>query len=109
MHSLFRAQQALRAGRGKLRRMTNRMLRRAATTFFAMAAASLVMAPKAPAQGQKWVQLFNGKNLDGWVPKFSGFDLGVNYNDTFRVENGVLKVSYDKWTDFGNPPHFGHL
>lgn len=89
--------------------MTNRMLRRVAATFFVIANAALVVAQNAPAQNQKWVQLFNGKNLDGWVPKFSGFDLGVNYNDTFRVENGVLKVSYDKWTDFGNPPHFGHL
>src|SRR3954447_19635852 len=96
-------------GGGKLGLMTNRMLRRVAATFFVMATAALVVAQDAPAQNQKWVQLFNGKNLDGWVPKFSGFDLGVNYNDTFRVENGLLKVSYDKWTDFGNPPHFGHL
>jgi hypothetical protein len=61
------------------------------------------------ADRKDWVQLFNGKNLDGWVPKFSGFALGENYNDTFRVENGVFKVSYDKWADFGTPPHFGHI
>jgi len=85
------------------------MLRRVAAAFLVTAAGAWVAAPNAPAQSQKWVQLFNGKNLDGWVPKFTGFDLGVNYNDTFRVENGVLKVAYDKWTDFGNPPHFGHL
>ncbi len=56
--------------------MTHRILRRAATTFFVMAAGALVVATNAPAQKQKWVQLFNGKNLDGWVSKFSGFDLG---------------------------------
>src|SRR5215472_6077596 len=95
-------------GGGKLGGMTNRMPRCVAAAFFVMAASALVVVPNAPAQNQKWVQLFNGKNLDGWVPKFTGFDLGVNYNDTFRVENGVLIVSYDKWTDFGNPPHFGH-
>jgi hypothetical protein len=61
------------------------------------------------ADRKDWVQLFNGKNLEGWVPKFSGFALGENYNDTFRVENGVFKVSYDKWADFGTPPHFGHI
>jgi hypothetical protein len=94
---------------GKLGRMWHRIVGRAATTFFLVAAAVLVLAPNAPAQNQKWVQLFNGKNLDGWVPKFSGFELGVNYNDTFRVENGLLTVSYDKWADFGDPPHFGHL
>lgn len=61
------------------------------------------------ADRKDWIQLFNGKNLDGWAPKFSGYALGVNYNDTFRVENGIFKVSYDKWADFGTPPHFGHI
>ena len=89
--------------------MWHRVLGRTATAFFLMAAGAMVVAPNAPAQSQKWVQLFNGKNLDGWVPKFSGFDLGVNYNDTFRVDNGLLIVSYDKWRAFGDPPHFGHL
>ena len=65
--------------------MTHRILRRAGATFFVMAAGALVVAPNAPAQNQKWVPLFNGKNLDGWVPKFTGFDLGVNYNDTFST------------------------
>ena len=54
-----------------------------------------------------WIQLFNGKNLDGWTPKFSKHDLGENFNDTFRVENGVLAVRYDKWTKFDG--EFGHL
>lgn len=59
------------------------------------------------AETAKWVSIFNGRNLDGWTPKFKGFPLGVNFNDTFRVENGVIKVSYDKYDKFGN--HFGHL
>jgi 3-keto-disaccharide hydrolase len=54
-----------------------------------------------------WIQLFNGKDLDGWVPKITGFKLGENYNDTFRVQNGLLTISYDKYTEFGN--HFGHI
>ena len=58
--------------------MTYRILRCAAATFLVIAAGALFAAPIAPAQNQKWVQLFNGKNLDGWIPKFSGFDLGVN-------------------------------
>src|SRR5687768_9140960 len=56
---------------------------------------------------QDWIQLFNGKNLDGWTPKFSKHDLGVNFNDTFRVDNGVLQVRYDKWTKFDG--EFGHM
>ena len=23
-----------------------------------------------------WIQLFNGRNLDGWVPKLAGYPLG---------------------------------
>lgn len=63
--------------------------------------------PKNDPNRQEWIQLFNGKNLDGWTPKFSKYDLGVNFNDTFRVENGVLQVRYDKWAKFDN--EFGHM
>jgi hypothetical protein len=66
----------------------------------------LATAQAAPADG-KWIQLFNGKNLDGWTPKITGYALGDNYGNTFRVENGMLKVSYDQYTDFGG--RFGHL
>ena len=64
-------------------------------------------APKPDPNRQDWIQLFNGKSLDGWTPKFSKHDLGENFNDTFRVENGVLAVRYDKWTKFDG--EFGHL
>lgn len=68
-----------------------------------------------PAQAQaptefepgRWTSLFNGKDLEGWIPKFVGSPLGENYRDTFRVEDGVLKVSYDKWDEFKG--EFGHL
>ena len=39
-----------------------------------------------------WIPLFNGKDLDGWKPKIKGYDAGDNFGNTFRVENGVLKV-----------------
>ncbi|MEJ7588498.1 MAG: hypothetical protein WKI04_13135 [Ferruginibacter sp.] len=42
----------------------------------------------------KWEQLFNGKNLDGWMVKIRGYELNDNFGNTFRVENGVMKVSY---------------
>ena len=54
-----------------------------------------------------WVPLFNGKDMAGWTPKFSGHKLGENYLDTFRVEEGLLRVSYDKYDKFGSK--FGHL
>jgi len=55
----------------------------------------------------KWITLFNGKNLDGWTPKIKGFKAGVNHADTFRVEDGLLKVAYDKYKSFDGK--FGHL
>ncbi|QDT70860.1 family 16 glycoside hydrolase [Lacipirellula limnantheis] len=49
------------------------------------------------AEDDGWIQLFNGKDLNGWTPKIRGHELGVNYADTFRVEDGVIKVAYDKY------------
>lgn len=49
------------------------------------------------AEDDGWIQLFNGKDLTGWTPKIRGHELGVNYADTFRVEDGVIKVAYDKY------------
>ncbi len=56
---------------------------------------------------KEWVQLFNGKDLQGWDVKISGHALNHNYGNTFRVEDGVLKAAYDRYTQFGNK--FGHL
>ena len=56
---------------------------------------------------EKWIPLFNGKDLDGWTPKIKGHELGENFGNTFRVENGVLAVGYDKYKMFDN--QFGHL
>jgi hypothetical protein len=54
-----------------------------------------------------WIQLFNGKDLTGWKPKISGHDFGDNFGNTFRVEDGILKVKYDQYDSFRQ--QFGHL
>jgi hypothetical protein len=54
-----------------------------------------------------WIQLFNGRDLSGWVAKVKGSGLGSNVRDTFRVENGVLKVAYDRYEQFEG--RFAHL
>ena len=59
------------------------------------------------AQPGDWQQLFNGKDLSGWTPKFAKHDLGENFNDTFRVADGLLQVRYDKWEGFNG--EFGHM
>lgn len=55
----------------------------------------------------EWVSLFNGKDLSGWTPKIRGYAAGENFGNTFRVEDGVLKVGYDQYEKFDNK--FGHL
>jgi hypothetical protein len=55
-----------------------------------------------------WIELFKGKDLEGWTPKIVGHAAGDNYADTFRVKDGRLRVSYDKYEgDFNE--RFGHL
>ena len=53
-----------------------------------------------PSHQKGWVQLFNGKDLTGWEMKFAGYPVNENYKNTFRVEDGVLKVSYDAYDRF---------
>jgi hypothetical protein len=67
----------------------------------------LLFALPSLAQQGKWIQLFNGRNLDGWTPKIAGYELGDNFGNTFRVENGVMKVSCEKYDKFNN--RFGHI
>ncbi|MBW8812692.1 MAG: DUF1080 domain-containing protein [Caulobacterales bacterium] len=73
----------------------------------ALAAAALALAaPAAHAEG-KWRSIFNGHNLDGWVPKLNHRPAGDNWRDTFVVHDGVLKVSYAQYGHFND--EYGHL
>lgn len=56
---------------------------------------------------REWISLFNGRDLSGWDIKITGHELNENYNNTFRVEDGLLKVSYDEYASFDG--EFGHL
>jgi len=72
----------------------------------------LALQPAAPADwrtapASDWQTIFNGRNLDGWVVKLAHHEVGDNYADTFRVENGLIRVMYDKYGEFG--ARFGHL
>jgi len=77
------------------------------------ALALIVVQASAPADwraapASDWQTIFNGRNLDGWVVKLAHHEVGDNYADTFRVENGAIRVMYDKYgDDFG--ARFGHL
>ena len=79
------------------------------TRLAPLATALLVLGIRADARprAQEWTPLFNGKDLEGWKIKITGHELGDNYGNTFRVEDGVLKVGYDKYEKFEGK--FGHI
>ena len=54
-----------------------------------------------------WIQLFNGKDLTGWIPKIRYQECGEDPQKTFRVEDGVIKVGYENYEEFKET--FGHL
>jgi hypothetical protein len=56
---------------------------------------------------KEWIQLFNGKDLNDWQIKISGHALNENFGNTFRVEDGLLKVKYDQYDSFKE--QFGHI
>ena len=78
-----------------------------ALVFVATLPGAVSLAQRADPEKREWIPLFNGRDLSDWIVKFTKHDLGENLNDTFRVEDGLLKVRYDKWTAFNG--EFGHL
>ncbi len=60
-----------------------------------------------PADEEEWIALFNGKDLNGWTPKIRRHPAGVNYLNTFRVDDGLFTVSYDGYDEFDE--QFGHI
>lgn len=55
----------------------------------------------------KWIPIFNGKDINDWIVKIHHHETGDNYGNTFRVEDGILKVRYDQYPEFNN--RYGHL
>lgn len=56
---------------------------------------------------EDWIPLFNGRDLTGWIPKIRGVEAGEDPWQTFRVEDGLLTVSYKNYDEFAR--RFGHL
>lgn len=83
------------------------------TLFSLFVAAYLLISCSVAKQAQnnpnkeEWQFLFNGKNLDNWDIKITGLDLNDNYQNTFSVSDGIMKVQYDGYKEFGNK--FGHI
>lgn len=62
---------------------------------------------KNPPEKKQWVSIFNGVNLDNWVVKIKGQELGINWKETFTVVDSVIKVGYSNYQTFDDS--FGHL
>lgn len=79
------------------------------TLMIAAALATAVTACTTAEQADtpEWIQLFNGKDLNDWTVKIAKHEVGENYANTFRVEDGLMKVRYDGYTDFDF--QYGHI
>jgi len=58
-------------------------------------------------KASNWQTLFNGKDINNWIVKIQHHEVYENFGNTFRVEEGVIKVRYDQYADFND--QFGHL
>lgn len=54
-----------------------------------------------------WEPIFNGQDLSGWKIKVTGSPLGVNFNNTFTVEDSMIRVNYAEYDTFNG--EFGHI
>lgn len=59
------------------------------------------------AEAEEWIQLFNGKDLEGWTIKMCKHQIDENFNSTFRVENGLMITRYDQYEKFDG--EYGHI
>jgi hypothetical protein len=69
--------------------------------------ALLLISTTCSAQTKGWISLFNGKDLNDWKVKINGHPLNENYQNTFRVEDQVMKVSYDGYKEWNE--RYGHI
>ena len=79
--------------------------------IFAVLFASILLSgcasSKANKDNKEWKPLFNGKDINDWFVKIHHHEVGENYGNTFRVEDGTIKIRYDEYGDFND--QFGHL
>ena len=69
---------------------------------------SLLLTLSVSASAQKgWINLFNGKDIKDWTVKIAKHEVAENYANTFRVEDGLMKVRYDGYADFDK--QYGHI
>jgi Domain of Unknown Function (DUF1080) len=68
---------------------------------------SIPAAAQHKVDNKEWKALFNGRDINDWVVKINHHETGENFGNTFRVEEGIIKVRYDQYGVFNE--QFGHL
>lgn len=56
---------------------------------------------------EEWQSLFNGKDLSGWDIKMAGYPVGENFRNTWRVQDSMIRISYDDYEQFDEA--YGHM
>ncbi len=57
---------------------------------------------------EEWKELFNGRDISDWIVKIHRHEVGVNYGNTFRVEDNMIRASYENYGEAFDD-QFGHL
>ena len=70
--------------------------------FSLICVACFSCSPTSNANREEWIDLFNSKDLSNWTIKFANQDLNFNYLNTFRVEDSMIRISYDQYDTFNN-------
>jgi len=78
------------------------------TLLTAIIAISNTLNAQSDSENEVWKNLFDGEDLQEWIVKIHRHETGVNYGNTFRVEDDMIRVSYE---DYGPTfdDQFGHL
>ena len=86
---------------------TGLFIRNCIFCFAAITIAACQNPRKVQAGKDGWVSLFNGRDLNDWMVKINHHEVGDNFGNTFRVEDGMIKVRYDQYGAYNE--QFGHL
>jgi hypothetical protein len=79
------------------------------TSLLAILALTTAVCASAASDTEGWKSLFNGTDLDGWIVKTKGTPAGENPWNLFRVEDGVMTVSYADFDKEKFKDEFGHI
>ena len=78
------------------------------STFFIILITGLFSCSKSDSsKKEEWISLFNGTDLTDWTIKFANRDIDINYLNTFRAQDIMIRIAYDKYNTFEDD--YAHL